>query len=229
MTHMHPPIGIFLLPRTNDAEAIGSHQKAVFDYFGDMFDEIDHALRGALPKVKNTFALHEGPMDLAVHAPWTRYLVRLQLSKKSEDLIDENEVEFNMVRVSNCGLCVRTAYGDVRILKSPGEGLPKALTDARVRFVTNNQLAFAFAVESVSHLESLNLFALWRMDGEHRYLGMDIACPKETRDKGDIACYWIAPWTKRTDVAVITRQTPVAPDLDEIVAVPAQDIKIVGN
>jgi hypothetical protein len=63
------------------------------------------------------------------------------------------------------------------------------------------------------------------MDAEHRYLGMDIACPKEAHDKGDIDCYWIAPWRKSNGVKLNKPQVPGAPDLDEIVAIPARDKK----
>jgi hypothetical protein len=166
---------------------------------------------------------------LAVHAPWTRYLVRLHLSKSSEQVFEEDDVEFDMLRVSNCGLCVRTPHGDIRILKSPIDGLPKALSDARVRFVTNNQLAFAFAENNVLRLQSLNLFILWRMSIDHQYLGIDVVCPKETHEKGDIDCYWIAPWRKPDGAKVDIPQTPVAPDLDEIVAIPARDEKKIAE
>jgi hypothetical protein len=133
-----------------------------------------------------------------------------------------------LLRVSNCGLCVRTAQGDIRILKNPGDGLPKAHSEARIRFVANNQMSFSF-VEEASQLRTLNLFILWKMDAEHNYMGMDIACPKETLDKGDIDCYWVAPWRKSSGVTLEETQIPVAPDLDEIVAIPAQDEKNIAN
>jgi len=226
---MRQGLDIFALPRKNDAAGIEAHQNAVFQHFADIFYDIDQVLRLSLPKVKNTFALHEGPIDLAVHAPWTRYLVRLELAKKSKELFDEDDIEFDMIRVANCGLCVRTTHGDVRILKSSGEGLPKALSDARIRFVANNQMSFSFAQEVLPKLEGLNLFALWRMDADHSYLGLDIACPKKADDKGIIECYWIARWRKSAIIAAPrTPQVPVAPDLDEIVAVPARDIKTIA-
>jgi hypothetical protein len=228
MTTMRQNNSIFVMPRRSDAGAVEKHQQAVFDHFGEIFQEIDVALRDALPKVKNTFALHEGPVDLAVHAPWTRYLVRLDLSKKRNAVFEEDEVEFDLLRVSNCGLCIRTGQGDIRVLKSASDGLPKAHSDARIRFVANNQLSFFFA-EEIAHLRTLNLFVLWRMDAEHNYLGMDIACPKETRDKGDIDCYWIAPWRKSSVVTLNETKIPFAPDLDEIVAIPAQDEKNIAK
>jgi hypothetical protein len=227
MTSMRQSSEIFILPRKNDLSTIEIHKSAVLDHFGELFEEIDSALQSALPKVKSTFALHEGPVDLAVHAPWTRYLVRLALSKKSNEVFEEDDVEFDLLRVSNCGLCIRTNFGDIRILKSPADGLPKALSDARVSFVMNNQMEFAFAEESAQQAQTLNLFVLWRMDANHEYLGMDIACPRDTRNKGDIECYWISPWRKADGVRLSVPKVPVAPtDLDEIVAVPARDKKI---
>jgi hypothetical protein len=228
MTSMRQNSSIFLMPRRSDVTAVEKHQQAVFNHFGEVFQDIDVALRGALPKVKNTFALHEGPVDLAVHAPWTRYLVRLDLSKRSNSVFDEDDVEFDLLRVSNCGLCIRTAQGDIRILKSAGDGLPKAHSDARISFVANNQMSFFFA-EETAQLRTLNLFVLWRTDAEHQYLGMDIACPKETRDKGDIDCYWIAPWRKSSGVTLNETQVLVATDLDEIVAIPAENEKNIAK
>jgi hypothetical protein len=229
MTYMRQDKRIFTMPRKSDHNAVESHKAAVLDHFTGVLREIDDALIDALPKAKSTFALHEGPVDLAVHAPWTRYLVRLTLEKKSNELIDEDDVEFDMARVSNCGLCIRTPEGEIRVLKSPGEGLPKALSDARVSFVVNNQLVFSFAEEDEAPKRSLNLFVLWKMDADHKYLGMDIACPKTAHKKGDIECYWIASWRRPTESVISSvPQGPVAPDLDEIVAVPARNIKTVA-
>ena len=211
------------MPSKSDPCAVDAHRDAVMAHFHEVLQEVDDSLRESLPKVKSTFALHEGPVDLAVHAPWTRYLVRLGLLARSKEVFEEDDVNFNLLRVSNCGLCIRTAQGDIRILKSPSDGLPKAHSDARVRFVSNNQMAFFFADEKALQLRSLNLFVLWRMDSEHQYLGMEIACPKETHDKGYIDCYWISPWRKLSRLKLNSPRVPIAPDLDEIVAIPGRD------
>ena len=90
MTSMKPD-AIFNLPPVNDEKATTAHRDSVLRFYGDMFQEIDDALDDALPKVLSTFGLYEGPVDLAVHAPNTRYLVRQALNKKSTLTRDEDE------------------------------------------------------------------------------------------------------------------------------------------
>ncbi len=199
MTNMKPR-AIFNLPNANDEAAIFAHRTAVLNFFADVFQDIDDALVDALPKVLSTFGLYEGPVDLAVHAPNTRYLVRQYLTKQSNAARDEDEVFFDLMRVSNCGLCVKTAFGEIRVLKAPSDGLPKATSDARVRFSSNNQMVFSFAEEMMAQLLSLNIFVLWKMDAQFKYTGMEIACPRRTYGKGDIDCYWIAKWQGRNGV-----------------------------
>jgi hypothetical protein len=219
MTMMRQALTIFTLPNRNNPDAVDGHRDSVISHFGDTFARIDQALASALPNAKKTFGLFEGPVDLAVHAPWTRYLVKLQLQSK-EQVFDEDQMEFSMLRVPNCGLCIRTPDGDIRILKCPTEGIPKALSDARIRFVTNNQMVFSFAEEEPMQVRTLNLFVLWRMDANHDYLGFDIACPQKATDKGDVECYWMTAWraeARPTTTAIGTTQN----DLDEITALPA--------
>jgi hypothetical protein len=224
MTNMKPD-AIFNLPDANDEKATASHRDAVLLFYSDLFQEIDDALTDALPKVLSTFGLYEGPVDLAVHAPNTRYLVRQALSKRSKLIRDEDDVLFDMMRVSNCGLCVKTSFGEVRILKSPSDGLPKALSDARVRFSTNSQMVFFFAAEALQRILTLNIFVLWKMDAEFKYSGMEIACPRRTHDNGDIECYWIAKWPGRNRIRLVEPARTNVTDLDEITALPLDDKK----
>ncbi|WP_433975257.1 hypothetical protein [Tunturiibacter lichenicola] len=224
MTYMKP-LPIFNLPNPHDELSVAAHKTAVLDFYDDLFKDVDAALRDALPKVLSIFGLYEGPVDLAVHAPNTRYLVRQSLEKKSGIARDEDEVFFDMMRVSNCGLCVKTAYGEIRVLKAPSDGLPKATSDARVRFITNNQMAFSFAEDAASKPPSLNIFILWRMDAEFKYIGMDIACPRRTHDKGDIDCYWITKWNGENTIQLVEPIRTVTADLDEITALPIDETK----
>jgi hypothetical protein len=224
MTSMKPD-AIFNLPPVNDEKATTAHRDSVLRFYGDMFQEIDDALDDALPKVLSTFGLYEGPVDLAVHAPNTRYLVRQALNKKSTLTRDEDEVVFDMMRVSNCGLCVKTSFGEVRILKAPSDGLPKALSDARVRFSTNSQMVFHFAEEVLERIPNLNLFVLWKMDAEFKYIGIEIACPRRTKNNGDIECYWIAKWPGRNRIKLVEPSRISKNDLDEITALPLDDKK----
>lgn len=216
---------IFQLPKSNDTSSIEAHQNAVLKHFGELFTEIDLAFKSSLPKAKNTFELHDGPVDLAVHAPWTRYLVRQELVKKSKNVFDQDDIDFDLLRVANCGLCVRTPQGDIRILKSPSDGLPKALSDARIRFVTSNQMVFAFAQEMIPQLRSLNLFVLWKMDSNYEYVGLEIACPRTTNSQGEVGCYWIARWDNKSTPATVTPTTFATPDLDEIVPLRIEEPK----
>lgn len=227
MTSMKPEI-IFDLPDVNDEQSIAAHRKAVLCFFADLFQDIDDALSEALPKVLATFGLYEGPVDLAVHAPNTRYLVRQVLANKSQVTHDEEEILFDMLRVSNCGLCVKTAYGEVRVLKSPSNGLPKALSEARVRFSANNQMVFSFVKDVYKKSRHLNVFVLWKMDTEYKYSGLEIACPRRTRENGEIECYWIAKWPGRNRLTLLEPVRTPAADLDEITALPPDNEKFKG-
>lgn len=173
----------------------------------------------------NTFGLYEGPVDLAVHAPNTRYLVRQYLAKKSQESREEEEIIFDMAKVSNCGLCIQTAHGEIRVLKAPTDGVPKALSDARIRFSSNHQLTFPFAEEGVSPSLSLNIFVLWKMDSDFKYAGMQIACPRRARDNGEIDCYWTSDWHVHEGINLVKTTTVDSSDLDEITALPIDDVK----
>lgn len=212
----------FVLPHINDQQAINAHRAAVMTAFDEVFASINGALREALPQALNLFKLLDGSVDLAVHAPITRYIVKQSLARRNTDAVDEDEVSFSLKRVSNCGLCVQTPYGTVRVLKSTHDGLPKATSDARVLFSTTNQLVLEFVPrKGAERVLSLNLFVLWSMSSDYEYTGMQIACPRHVDDEGVIECYWITKWKAAEATAVDPEIKPVSDDLDEIKAVPA--------
>ena len=170
----------------------------VMETYGKVFSTIDDALISALPRALTTFQLWEGAIDLAVHAPMVRYLVKQSLALHAVRTSDEDDVLFNLQRVSNCGLCVDSGVAQIRVLKATPMGLPKVTSEARQYFVQKNQqLTLRFgAVEPEPMLQSLGLFVAWRMDHDHKYLGIEIACPRRTRDDGSVECYWVADYGK---------------------------------
>jgi hypothetical protein len=185
---------------------------------------IDEALRASLPKALNIFKLLDGKVDLAVHAPITRYAVKQFLAKKSTTAQDEDEVQFHLQKVSNCGLCIQTSLGAVRVLKATQEGLPKALSDARARFSSSNQMVLEFPSDDFSEqVQSLNLFVLWTMDREYQYTGMEIACPRRAEADGTIDCFWVTKWQGDTKTLVTTPVASPGADLDEIVPISPKD------
>jgi hypothetical protein len=215
---------IFYLPNVNDLHAIEAHKGAVLAAFDAILCSIDEALRDALPKALNFFGLLDGKVDLAVHAPITRFIVKKSLAKRSTTAEDEDEVEFHLQKVSNCGLCVQTPLGAVRILKATQDGLPKALSEARVRFSSNNQLVLEFSPDDKpEEVMSLNLFVLWTMDRNYQYTGMEIACPRRTDKEGTIDCFWITKWHSDIQALPSTSAPSLSPDLDEIKPIPAKD------
>jgi len=215
---------IFQMPDINDESAIQTHRNAVLAVFAKYFGNIDEALEEALPKVLNIFRLLDGPVDLAVHAPNTRYLVKQFLSARATPSLEEDIVDIDMQRVSNCGLCAKTPKGTIRILKGTTDGLPKAASEARQKFSTANQMTFRFDPnEKEPKLQNLNLFVLWRMDAEHTYRGMQIALPRRVREDGTIECYWVAEWRSNGEAAAPLPVTHIASDLDEIKALPSRE------
>ena len=135
---------IFQMPDINSELAENAHRDAVLAMFSGYFSDIDDALRDALPKVVNIFRLLDGPVDLAVHAPNARYLIKQFLLTRATTTTDEDLVDFDMQRVSNCGLCAKTPKGTIRILKNTADGVFKATSGARQRFSSANQLILRF-------------------------------------------------------------------------------------
>lgn len=215
---------IFTLPNVNDTQALHAHQHAVIKKFADILGSIDAALRDALPKALNIFKLLDGKVDLAVHAPNTRYIVKQFLAKRRTSAQDEDDVSFNLQRVSNCGLCIQTEFGTVRVLKATNDGLPKAMSDARIRFSSSNQLVFQFGPdETPERTSSLNLFVMWTMDREYQYTGIEIACPRRTDKDGNIDCFWIAKWQGDLQKLLPAPVLAANQDLEEIKPIPAKD------
>jgi hypothetical protein len=63
------------------------------------------------------------------------------------------------------------------------------------------------------------------MDAEFKYIGIEIACPRRTKNNGDIECYWIAKWPGRNRIKLVEPSRISKNDLDEITALPLDDKK----
>jgi len=215
ITSPHPS-----LPDPNDERAIEAHKNEVLTTYAALFELIDRALQDSIPKAKNVFDLLGGPVELTVHAGLTRYLTRLFLTSRNISTEEEEQIAFDLERVSNCGLCVNHGLCQIRILKAAPQGIPKATSDARSRFYCSNQYSLRFDRDESNSTNPtpVTLVLLWSMGAEHSYGGLLIACPRRERADGTVDCYWITPWQRGEETLSIRETRPTAPesDLNEI-------------
>lgn len=207
-----------------DQNAVQAHKASVITEYAPLFDLIEQALRDSASQARDFFLLVDGPVDLSVHAAWTRYLCKRYLASKSVFAEDEEDSSFEMGKIPNCGLCLNGSRSQIRILKATVNGVPKATSDARSRFYCSNQYLLPFDAPKGSILPSvtpLGLIVLWSLGSEYQLKGVEIACPKKEREDGSVECYWIAEWQGGQGSASIAQGGPTAPtpDLDEIKAI----------
>lgn len=207
MTRMRP-----LLPNPNDERSIEVHKQSILNSYAAVFEAIDSALRESAPRARELFKLMEGPVDLAVHACNTRYLAKVALRAKQVQAEDEDEATYEIQRVPNCGLCIRLAHCEIRILKAGSDGVPKASSDARSRFYSSNQLVLQLAQNAdkpdPQPVSALGLVVLWDVDRDLEYSGMQIACPRGERENGTVDCFWIVQWQRRQGTAARRTVSP---------------------
>jgi hypothetical protein len=212
------PTSHLKLPDANDPKDIDRHQDAVLMRFREAFDLVDSALRDSIPKAKNIFALLGGYADRAVHAMNTRYLMKvfLQANEVSAEERSSNE-DLNIESVPNCGLFVKLADAEIRILKTGPLGVPKATSAARSRYYSSNQMLLSFnerdSRETPCDLP-LTLVLLWDIDEEFKYVGLEVACPRTTNSDGSVDCFWIARWNGGEQEAIPATVGPTIPGPD---------------
>lgn len=188
------------VPDPNNPKSIESHKSQVLETFASIFDLIDQALRDSAPKATSVFALLEGPVDLSVHAGLTRYLCKRFLESRNVDAEEESSPEFEVEKVSNCGLCLNQGPCQIRILKAASYGIPKATSEARRRFYSSNQYVLPFALTAAQNSSAtipLSLVVLWNLDEDFNFERIEIACPRRERTDGTVDCFWIAPWFRQ--------------------------------
>jgi hypothetical protein len=231
MTIMHPEI-VRLVPSINDPVALRRHQDAVLYHFHRIFATVHAALRDSVPKAKNIFGLLGGRPDRGVHATMTRYSVREYMFRSgvpAEDEVEDGAVSFDMEHIPNCGLCLHVDAAEIRILKTGAAGVPKANSRTRSRFYCSNQLVLEFGDSEITQVMSesdLKLIALWDVDVDFQFAGLQIACPIGEFHDGSVDCAWIAAWTgdQSPDPAARNASEPAEEnelenDLDGITAV----------
>jgi hypothetical protein len=224
MTTMRPHVD----PPGFDAEdqnTVQAHKASVITEYKPLFDLIEQALRDSASQARDFFLLVDGPVDLSVHAAWTRYLCKRHLASQSVFAEDEEDSSFEMGKIPNCGLCLNGSRSQIRILKATVNGVPKATSDARSRFYCSNQYLLPFDAPKGSILPAetpLSLIVLWSLDSEFQFKGMEIACPKKEREDGSVECHWIEDWQGARVSASIAQisPTPLGADLDEIKPLP---------
>jgi hypothetical protein len=211
----------FPLPNPNEPASVESHRQKVFDTFESLFTLIDTALQASIPKARQVFSLLEGPIDLTLHAGLTRYLCRQTLAENNIDSQDEEIAGYEIQKIPNCGLCINRGLTQIRILKASTDGVPKASSEARIRFYQSNQSLLNFSENDSANSAPANLaglVVLWELDEQKNYAGIQIACPRTTLRDGTVDCFWISTWTN----AESAEETPEVrvdrtdPDLDGI-------------
>jgi hypothetical protein len=194
----------FVVPDPNDPDSLDAHRRQVFDAYAPLFDLIDSALRIAVPQATDVFGLLGGPVDLAVHATLTRYVARQSLAGRAISVEDEEMTGYELDRVANCGLCIRSGACEARVLKAAVGGIPKSSSDARSRFYSSNQAVLRFGDgERELQVEAtpISLVLLWSIDESFAYQGLEIACPRAERRDKSVDCYWIAAWDTRQSIS----------------------------
>lgn len=178
----------------NDPDAVNEHQRAVFAAHALIFGAIDAALRHAVPTALETLALLGGPRDRAVHATLTRFIVRTALQGDGFHAEDES-LEAELEWVPNCGICVHGLGVEIRMLKASDGQIPKAGSVARSRFYCSNQMSL-FDETTAPPRPKLKLVALWDVDQDFGYVGLEIACPKGELEDRTVDCYWKSYWSQ---------------------------------
>jgi hypothetical protein len=211
-------------PPKNGPDSLDAHRLSVLTEFTQLFHLIERALRESALKAKDFFLLADGPVDLSVHAAWTRYLCKMYLAAQCVVTEVEEECIFEMGKIPNCGLCLSGNKSQLRILKATANGVPKASSDARSRFYCSNQYLLPFDAPKASMPPAelpLSLIVLWSLNNEFEFKGMEIACPKREREDGSVECYWITEWQGDLGSTTIEPVSPssMGPDLDEIRAI----------
>jgi hypothetical protein len=187
------------LPNPNDEQSILQHRDAVLAACSEIFSAIDRALVQAIPTAADVFALLNGSRDRAVHATLVRYIVRQTLSGNgvaAEEETPAAELEW----VPNCGICVHVPGAEIRVLKSSDGQVPKSNSEARSRFYCSNQM-WLFGEPRTLPTTNIKLVALWDIDQDYEYLGLEIACPKGELEDRTVDCYWKAPWSTSPSAA----------------------------
>jgi hypothetical protein len=208
-----------VVPDPNDPDSLEAHQRQVFDTYASLFDLVDLAVRSAIPRAADIFGLLDGPVDLAVHAALTRYLVRQSLAGREFSVEEEEPAGYELDRVANCGLCIRSGACEVRVLKAAAGRIPKASSEARSRFYSSNQSVLHFGDpegETRTQEIPISLVLLWDIDELFGYRTLEVACPRGERRDKSVDCYWIAPWTKNQNIPSHLPPEPetAEPDLD---------------
>jgi hypothetical protein len=205
------------LPNPNDPEDIERHKQAVLEKFSAMFALTDSALQDSIPKANNIFALFGGGADRAVHAMNTRYLMKVFLSQNAVAAEEKTFDDLNIEWVPNCGLYIKQPEAEFRILKTGPWGVPKATSEARSRYYSSNQLLLGLSRNNSEESDSdlpITLVLLWDINDQYGYLGLEIACPRNTKKDGTVDCYWITRWNGSASAASPVETPPQAPDTD---------------
>lgn len=207
----------FALPDPNDPVAIDRHRQAVLEQYSNVFQSLDHALTDAVPKARNLFSLLGGRPDKAVHATNTRYVVREVLT--SEGVVTEDETPssetIELEWVANCGICIQSKGVEIRVLKAANGAIPKANSDARARFYCSNQLSLFWDLNNDPESTDLKLVALWDVDDDLGYTGLEIACPRGELTDRSVDCFWTHRWSdERRASGPVEQNTPDDSDLD---------------
>ena len=155
-------------------------------------DSIHLGLRHLLPITRQWFETQNVTIDKACHAMMTRVLLKRELMEKQlmvSDEVDE-QPEFRVQGLANCGLIITGTDYNLRVLKSRDGELPPAQSMQRHDFYQGN--LFTFEVDDPhpdAPIPPLNLVAAWETDREHDLRSLAIVCPWGQSDNR-VVCKW---------------------------------------
>lgn len=178
-------------------------------------DRIHLGLHSLLPVTRSYFEGLRLPLDKALHAMLTRHRLKHRLLDQQIRAEDEENTDFSVKGISNCGLIVTTGNIVLRVLKWHNCELPAAGSNERYEFYQHNLFAFTendpYPEEVVPRL---NLVAAWNTTSTHDLGTFSIVCPFGQADK-EVAAKW---WKTLTLPTVLPELDPMPaePTLEEI-------------
>lgn len=135
------------------------------------------------------------PIDRSFAPHFVRYWTKQELNKHGQNVLNEEEVDFELEQVNNNGLFVVFKDYQIRILKSVNHGLPVPGHSRRRQDFYNQQTSFGFnLVSGESSPSKPNLVILWDVDDDYNLKDLILACPKEGgTTRASVKEHWIHP------------------------------------
>jgi hypothetical protein len=180
-------------------------------------DRIHLGLHSLLPVTRSYFDGLGLPLDKALHAMLTRHRLKhllLEQQIRAEDEVTEENMDFSVKGISNCGLIVSAGNCVLRVLKCNNCELPPAGSNERYEFYQRN-LAFPASDSYPGEpMPRLNLVAAWNTTSTHDLGTFSIVCPFGQSEKAVANKWWKTLMLPR--ILPVLDPMPAEPTLEEI-------------